>query len=175
MQKSDKALYSLIIEDKEFYYFLKKFIGSLIFEGNKTRALKMYDEILYLLKKTLKKEPLVILHSVFLKLVPVFSIAYKRVGNRYQPVPRFANKNVRIVLIINWLIRNIKGKSNIRGVKVNDIVKIIIDTYNNKGKALANKKAFYKKALSGRHLLSTYKRKNKRFNFRKKRKQGIEF
>jgi ribosomal protein S7 len=101
LQKSDRVLYSLIIEDKEFYYFLKKFVGSLIFEGNKTRAVKMYDEILYLIKKTLKKEPLVVLHSVFLKLVPVFSIAYKRVGNRYQPVPKFASKNVRVVLIID--------------------------------------------------------------------------
>jgi hypothetical protein len=69
----------------------------------------------------------------------------------------------------------LKGKSNTRGVKVNDIVRIIIDTYYNKGRALANKKAFYKRALSGRHLLSTYKRKNKRFDFRKKRKQGVEF
>jgi len=175
LRNSDRALYSLIIEDKEFYFFLKKFVGSFVFRGNKARAFKMYDEILYILKKTLKKEPLVVLHDVFLKLVPLFSIAYKRVGSRYQPVPRFANKNVRIVLMITWLIRNFKGKSNVRGIRVNDVAKVIIDTYNNKGRALASKKAFYKRALSGRHLLSTYKRKNKRFNFRKKRKQGIEF
>jgi ribosomal protein S7 len=101
LQKSDRILFSLIVEDKEFYYFLKKFVGSLIFNGNKVRAMKMYDEILYTIKRTLKKEPLVVLHSVFLKLVPIFSIAYKRVGNRYQPVPKFANKNVRIVLVID--------------------------------------------------------------------------
>jgi len=73
------------------------------------------------------------------------------------------------------LIRSLKGKTNIKGVRINDIAKVLIDTYHDKGKALANKKAFYKRALSGRHLLSTYKRKNRRFNFKKKRQQGIEF
>ena len=175
MQNLDKALYSLIVEDKEFYLFLKKFVGSIIFRGNKSRAIKMYDEILYIVKKTLKKDPMVILYSVFVKLVPIFSIAYKRVGNRYQPVPRLASKNVRVVLIIDWIVRSLKGKSNIKGVRVNDIAKVLIDTYNNKGKALLNKKAFYRRALSGRHLLSTYKRKNRRFNFRKKRQQGVVF
>jgi len=175
MKNIDKALYSLIVEDKEFYLFLKKFIGSLIFRGNKSRAIKMYDEILYIIKKTLKEEPMIILYYVFVKLIPIFSIAYKRIGTRYQPVPKLASKNVRVVLIIDWLIRSLKGKSNIKGVRVNDIAKVLIDTYNDKGKALANKKAFYKRALSGRHLLSTYKRKNRRFNFRKKRQQGIEF
>jgi ribosomal protein S7 len=101
LQNLDKALYSLIVEDKEFYLFLKKFVGSIIFRGNKSRAIKMYDEILYIVKKTLKKDPMVILYSVFVKLVPIFSIAYKRVGNRYQPVPRLAGKNVRVVLIID--------------------------------------------------------------------------
>jgi len=175
MKNIDKALYSLIVEDKEFYLFLKKFIGSLIFRGNKSRAIKMYDEILYIIKKTLKEEPMIILYYVFVKLIPIFSIAYKRIGTRYQPVPKLASKNVRVVLIIDWLIRSLKGKSNIKGVRVNDIAKVLIDTYNDKGKALSNKKAFYKRALSGRHLLSTYKRKNRRFNFRKKRQQGIEF
>ena len=175
MKNIDKALYSLIVEDKEFYLFLKKFVGSLLFRGNKSRAIKMYDEILYIMKKTLKQDPMVILYYIFVKLIPIFSIAYKRIGTRYQPVPKLASKNVRVVLIIDWLIRSLKGKSNIKGVRVNDIAKVLIDTYNDKGKALANKKAFYKRALSGRHLLSTYKRKNRRFNFRKKRQQGIEF
>jgi len=175
MKNIDKALYSLIVEDKEFYLFLKKFVGSLIFRGNKSRAIKMYDEILYIIKKTLKQDPMVVLYYVFVKLIPIFSIAYKRIGSRYQPVPKLASKNVRIVLVIDWLIRSLKGKTNIKGVRINDIAKVLIDTYHDKGKALANKKAFYKRALSGRHLLSTYKRKNRRFNFKKKRQQGIEF
>jgi len=101
MKNIDKALYSLIVEDKEFYLFLKKFVGSLIFRGNKSRAIKMYDEILYIIKKTLKQEPMIVLYFVFVKLIPIFSIAYKRIGSRYQPVPKLASKNVRIVLVID--------------------------------------------------------------------------
>jgi len=176
MQKQeDRLLYSLIVEDKEFYIFLKKFVGIFISRGNKSRAMRVYDEILYIIKRRLKKEPVYILHKVFTKLVPIFSIAYKRVGSRYQPVPKFASRSARSVLIIDWLFRSLRGKSNIRGVRVFDIAKVIVDTYQDKGKALAYKKSFYHRALSGRHLLSTYKRKNKKFNFKNKRKQGVQF
>ena len=47
MKVNKKALYSMVIEKDEFYKFLKKFIGSLIFKGNKVRAMKLFDEILY--------------------------------------------------------------------------------------------------------------------------------
>jgi len=61
----------------------------------------MFDEILFSLKRKFKKDPIIIFYSVFKKLLPIFSIAYKRVGNRYQPVPKFAGKNVRVVLMID--------------------------------------------------------------------------
>jgi len=97
----NKALYSIIIEDKEFHIFLNKFVGSLIFKGNKTRAIKLFDEILYNLKKVFHIDPMIIFFEIFKKLIPIFSVAYKRMGNRYQPVPKLANKNVRVVLMID--------------------------------------------------------------------------
>lgn len=172
---NNKGLYSIIIEKNEFYYFLKKFVGTLIFKGNKSKAIKSFDEILYNLKKALKREPITIFFVIFKRLIPIFSIAYKRMGNRYQPVPKLANKNVRVVLMIDWLIRGLKGKSNIRGVRLTDIIRILIDTYKGKGKALANKKAFYKRALSGRHLLNNYRRKNRKLNFKRIRQRGVVF
>jgi ribosomal protein S7 len=96
-----KSIYSLIVEDKEFYFFLKKFFGSFIFRGNKSRAVKMIDEIIFRMKKAIRKDPVHIFHRIFKKLVPVFSITYKRVGNRYQPIPKFASKNIRVVLMIS--------------------------------------------------------------------------
>jgi len=171
----NKALYSIIIEKKEFYNFLKKFVGSLIFKGNKSKAIKSFDEILYNLKKVFKIDPILIFYRIFRKLVPIFTIAYKRLGNRYQPVPKFAHKNVRVVLMIDWLLRGLKGKSNIRGVKLMDIIRILIDTYRGKGKALANKRAFYRRALSGRHLLNSYKKKNTKINYKRIRQSGISF
>lgn len=172
---NNKGLYSIIIEKNEFYYFLKKFVGTLIFKGNKSKAIKSFDEILYNLKKALKREPITIFFVIFKRLIPIFSIAYKRMGNRYQPVPKLANKNVRVVLMIDWLIRGLKGKSNIRGVRLTDIIRILIDTYKGKGKALANKKAFYRRALSGRHLLNNYRKKNRKLNFKRIRQRGVVF
>jgi len=141
-KKTDKLIYSMIVENKEFYFFLKKFFGSFVFRGNKSRAIKMIDEIIFRLKKVIRRDPVHIFYRIFKKLVPIFSIAYKRVGNRYQPIPKFASKNVRIVLMISWLLRNYRGKSNVRGIKVNDIIKVLIDTYRGKGRALAAKKLF---------------------------------
>lgn len=174
-QEENRILSSIIVERKEFFVFIRKFVGLLISKGNKSRAINMFDDILYFIKRKLKKNPIVILYIVFQKLVPVFSISYKRVGNRYQPVPGLASKNMRIVLILTWLIRNLKGKSNIRGVRAVDIARIIIETYRDKGRALADKRSFYRKALSGRHLLSTNKQKNKKFSLKKKKKQVVEF
>jgi len=175
LQNSDRALYSLIVAEKEFWRFLQKFVGLFIYRGNKARAVKFIDKLLHGLKRELGRDPMVVLYLVYLKLFPLFSITYRRMGNRYQPVPKLAAKSVRCVLVLDWLVRGLKGKSNRRGVRANDVVALIVDTYHNRGRALALKKAFYKRALSGRHLLSSYKVKNRRFNFKKKRKQGIEF
>jgi hypothetical protein len=56
-----------------------------------------------------------------------------------------------------------------------DIIRILIDTYRGKGKALANKRAFYRRALSGRHLLNSYKKKNTKINYKRIRQSGISF
>jgi hypothetical protein len=56
-----------------------------------------------------------------------------------------------------------------------DIIRILIDTYKGKGKALAQKKAFYRRALSGRHLLNNYRKKNSKLNFKRIRKRGVVF
>jgi len=177
MKLKNKDLYPIIVENKEFFIFSKKFMGSLIFKGNKVKAVKSFDEVLYRLKKASKrgKDPFETFHSIFIRLVPIFSIAYKRMGNRYQPVPKLANRNVRSVLIIDWLIRSLKGKSNIRGVRIMDIIRALIDTYRGKGKPLALKRAFYRRSLSGRHLLNNYKRKNSKVNFKRIRKKGVTF
>lgn len=175
MKLNKKALYSIVVENEEFFKFIKKFIGALVFKGNKVKAIMLFDEILYRLKKTFRRSPIDVFYVIFLRLVPIFSIAYKRMGNRYQPVPKLANKNVRVVLMVDWLIRSLKGKSNSRGVKVIDIIKILIDTYKGKGKAIALKKAFYRRALSGRHLLNIYKKKNSKLNYKRIRQRGVVF
>jgi hypothetical protein len=69
----------------------------------------------------------------------------------------------------------LKGKSNIRGVRLTDIIKILIDTYKGKGKAIANKRAFYRRALSGRHLLNNYRKKNTKLNYKRIRQRGVIF
>jgi hypothetical protein len=56
-----------------------------------------------------------------------------------------------------------------------DMIRILIDTYKGKGKALAQKKAFYRRALSGRHLLNNYRKKNSKLKFKRIRKRGVVF
>jgi hypothetical protein len=56
-----------------------------------------------------------------------------------------------------------------------DVIRALVDTYRGKGKPLALKKAFYRRSLSGRHLLNNYRRKNSKVNFKRIRKKGVIF
>ena len=146
--------YLKLVDGKnEFYQFLKKFRGSLIFRGNSCRSYKLFDEILFIIKRRLSINPLYVLFNVYKRLMPIFDVSYKRMGNRYQAIPKLSTLNRRIVLVIDWLIRSMKGKSNVFGLKVLDVANNIIDTFNNKGRALQNKKLFYKVSLYGRHFI----------------------
>lgn len=142
------------VEENEFFSFLQKFKGSLIFHGNSSRANKMFDNILWGLKKYFKKDPIIILYKVYLNLLPLFSVQYKRFGNKYQAIPKFFKGSNRNILVIGWLIKSLKGKSNVVGVKEDQIIKTIIDAYYMKGHAIINKKYYYDKVLSGRFFVN---------------------
>jgi len=155
---------SLSTKEEEFGLFFIRFVGYLIHRGKKSKAIKDYDYIIYNLKKYYRYENIInILYRFFLKLYPIFNVKYKRFGKNYQPIPKLAYGNVKNVLIFSWFLKSLKGKSNIYGINLKDVINVIIDTMDeNKSIALSNKSYFYKRALSGRHFLKNVRKSKSR-------------
>jgi hypothetical protein len=61
----------------------------------------MFDELLLKIKKKFKKDPIFILLKVTKNLLPLFATGYRRMGNRYQAIPKLALGNNRNVLMID--------------------------------------------------------------------------
>jgi hypothetical protein len=70
--------------------------------------------------------------------------------------------------MLNWIIKKQKSKSNVLGIKIDDVSRHLIDAVNNKGILVNLKKQQLSVALAGKHLLhmnrrrSFYKRKKKK-------------
>jgi len=62
-------------------------------------------------------------------------------------------------LILDWLIRKQKNKTNILGLNVKDISSKLIDANYNKGELIRLKRDFYKVALTNKYLLLKRKKK----------------
>lgn len=155
-------------KNKEFNIFFNKFIGYLTYRGKKSKAFKNFDNIIYMIKKNYKYYNIInIIYIFYLKLYPIFSVRYKRFGKNYQAIPKLAVGNIKNVLIFNWFLKALKGKNNVQGIKLEDIVDNIINTSKKKrSSALLNKTNFYKRVLLGKHLLKNVNRRKGRRKFR---------
>lgn len=140
----------------DFCHAIDNFIGCLIFRGNSKRAQKYYEKLLTILKLKYRVDPLIILRNAFDNLYPLFAGSKKKFGKKFTILPTFATGNRRFVMLTNWLLRNNKGKYNTRGIKMDEVIRHIIDASENKGRAISMKKTFYKNVLSARHLLNKY-------------------
>jgi len=168
-----KNKFSPDLKNSEFELFLSKFYGSLITRGRKDYAIKLFDEILINIKKKFKKDPFINLQKAINNLVPILLSTQKRVGKVYHAVPKIALGNRRFVVMLSWIIKKQKGKSNVIGLNINDISRHLIDASLNKGVLINLKKQHLALCLSGKHLLYTNRRKPflrwKRLKLRKKK------
>ena len=157
--------YFLALSDAQFEFFLTKFCGTLISRGRKNYAMKLFDKILLNFKKHFKKDPFVNLRISIDNLIPILSSTQKKIGKVYHSVPKLATGNRRFVIMLSWIIKKQKGKSNVMGFKINDISKNLIEAVNKKGLFMNLKKQHLASSLAGKHLLYM----NRRRFFRRKR------
>jgi len=175
-QKNNNYKYLLALTDSQFEFFLTKLCGSLISRGRKDYALKLFDRILLNFKKHFKKDPFIDLRKSIENLIPVLTSTQKKIGKAYHSVPKLAFGNRRFVIMLGWIIKKQKGKSNVKGFKINDVSKNLIYAVNKKGILLNLKKQHLASSLAGRHLLYTNRRKFfRRRKLRKKRKISKKF
>lgn len=148
------------LDINEFDEFLNKFYGNLIFRGKKKYSIKFVDFIFLKLKKKFKADPLIKLYFIINNLTPLFNLSQKKVGRKkFQYIPSLAIGKRRYFLILDWLIRKQKNKTNILGLNVKDISSKLIDANYNKGELIRLKRDFYKVALTNKYLLLKRKKK----------------
>lgn len=144
---------------KEYLLFLRKFRGSMISKGKSSLSYKFFDKIRLHFKKIVKKNkkknlnPDLLFKYAIFNLIPIIGTANVRRGRRIETIPILLKLRKRIVLINKWLISNQKNKSNVRGIKINDICRLIAYSLKDKGNAYDQKLDNLKKAYSARHIL----------------------
>src|SRR6201995_3459331 len=89
--------------NKEYLLFLRKFRGSMISKGNRSRSYRLYDYIKIYFKKILKEYKHLDFDNIFklaiLNLIPVLGTANVRRGRRIETVPVLLKLRKRIVLM----------------------------------------------------------------------------
>ena len=123
----------LALKKNEFNYFLIKFYGSLISRGKKSMAIKLFNEILINFKQKFKLDPFVELHKAINNLIPILSSTQKKMGKIYHAVPSLAVGKRRFVIMINWILKKQKDKTNVKGISVKEVSKHLIDAVYKKG------------------------------------------
>jgi len=169
-RRKKKGSYRLGFKDSEYDVFYNKFYGSLIFRGRKSYAFRMFDNILFNFKNQLKVDPYIELRKAIENLIPILGLTKKRIGKVYHSVPKMAVGNRRFVIMLNWIIKKQKGKSNVLGFKIDDVSRHLIDAVSNRGVLINLKKQHLAVALAGKHHLYTNRRFSK-FRFRRRRKR----
>jgi len=96
---------------------LKKFCGALVYKGKKSYSIRILNYLYLNLKKKFKNDPTTLFYTVANKLMPVFIIGQKQYLGNVIDVPVLARGNKKNLYMLNWLIRQLRNKSNIMGVK----------------------------------------------------------
>jgi len=95
----------------------------------------------------------VFLREAIFKLIPVLGTSNVKRGWKVQTVPTLLKFRKKVVLINKWLIRNQKNKSNVRGIKINEVARIIGYAHIKRGSAYDQKMDNLKKAYAAKHIL----------------------
>jgi len=180
--KSGKYNFVLALKKNEFNYFLNKFYGSLISRGKKSFAIKQFNFILMKFKERFRSDPFIELHKSINNLIPILSSTQKKIGKIYHAVPSLAIGKRRFVIIINWILKKQKNKTNVRGVDIKDVSRNLIDAVLKKGLLIKLKRQHLASSLSGKHLLYMNKRRSfvnlkkyKRTSFKSLVKKGFKY
>lgn len=161
---------------REFLTFVRKFRGSMIFRGKNSLSYKLFDSIRIRFKKAFridknkpqykKKRRKIVFYAAFKRaisnLIPILGISNVKRGRKVETIPVLLKLRKKIVLINKWLISNQKNKSNVRGIKINDVSRLILLSLLLKGNAYDQKVDYLKKAYAAKHIL--LKMRGRRFN-----------
>jgi len=83
----------------------KCFIGCVVKKGNKQRALKIYAEVLELIRASTNENPYIFILHVLENLKPSVSLWAKKVGGTTYKIPFLISEKKAFSITIHWLIK----------------------------------------------------------------------
>lgn len=142
-----------------FYRFNNFFIKS----GNGLRAFRRVDEILALLRATLRRaKGFALLLYICNNLFPIYAKGYLKKGKRFHFVAKDPDCNQKYGLMLTWLFKSLKGKRySMHGIHYDDVKSSLLDTLRRRGNAFSVQNKFYDVIDENSYLLRRYKKKYK--------------
>jgi ribosomal protein S7 len=139
-----------------FFIYIFKFLGFLIFRGNKKLAYKIFYEFKYLLKKEIKVDIINTFYKAMSNLTPLIDFYKKRFGAQKKEIPKPLYGRKRFAFALKLLFQCLKQKFGT--LKAKDLVNVIIESSQNKGFVISKKKSMYVLAIRNKYLLQMIKR-----------------
>ncbi|MEO0301309.1 MAG: 30S ribosomal protein S7 [candidate division WOR-3 bacterium] len=124
------------------------FINNLMWDGKKTKAMKIFYKAMNRIKELTGEEGIKIFEKAIENVKPSLEVRPRRVGGATYQVPVEVRPKRQISLAIKWVIRAARARSE-RGM-IEKLAKELIDAANNEGGAVKTKENTHKMAEANR-------------------------
>ncbi|MEO0253903.1 MAG: 30S ribosomal protein S7 [candidate division WOR-3 bacterium] len=124
------------------------FINNLMWDGKKTKAMKIFYKAMNRIKELTGEEGIKIFEKAIENVKPSLEVRPRRVGGATYQVPVEVRPKRQISLAIKWIIRAARARSE-RGM-IEKLAKELIDAANNEGGAVKTKENTHKMAEANR-------------------------
>lgn len=123
----------------------QKFINSMMWQGKKSVAQKIfYDALDVIAKKVKDKEPIDVFETAINNVKPQIEVRSKRVGGASYQVPMPVNHRRQQSLAFRWILASARGK---KGKPMCDrLASELLDAYNRQGGAMTTRENIHRMA-----------------------------
>jgi small subunit ribosomal protein S7 len=129
---------------------VSKFINSLMYDGKKSKAEKIFYKALEMVRDKMGKDSLEVFHSAMENVKPVLEVRPRRVGGATYQVPMEVNHFRRLSLSIRWVINASRSR---QGNSMEEkLAGEIMDAAQGRGGAMKKKEDAYRMAVANREL-----------------------
>jgi small subunit ribosomal protein S7 len=124
---------------------VQKFINTLIWQGKKSVAQKIFYDAMSIIEKRVKDiQPLELFETAVNNVRPYIEVRSKRVGGASYQVPMPVNSKRQQSLAFRWIIASARGKK--AKPMCDRLASELIDAYNKQGGAMTTRENIHKMA-----------------------------
>ncbi len=123
---------------------VQKFINKLMKDGKKSKAEKIFYQVMENIRKITKKDPLEVFNKAIDNVKPVMEVRPRRVGGATYQVPIEVPDDRAESLAMRWILKVVREQ---RGKPmVEKLTAELLDAYNNAGRAVKIKEQVHRMA-----------------------------